>query len=194
MDKRKPKPTLRGELVVLRPIRADDASAMWEMLNDAEGRRMTGATTAFTREQVDKWCATAAKREGRLDLAITTAGADEFLGEIALHDIDRVGANANLRLIMRPAHRGRGLGTEAIPLVLAYAFGAPPDGLGLHRVSLDVLSINPRARILYESLGFVAEGRLRESHRDGEFWCDSIVMAILEDDYRAGLEQGGQRT
>src|SRR5450756_2140935 len=153
-------PVLSGELVVLRPIRADDADAMWDMVNDPEGRRLTGTSANFAREQVDTWCATVADREGR-------------------HD-----SNANLRLALRPGQRGLGFGSEAIQMVLAHAFDEA--GLGLHRVSLDVLSINPRARMLYESLGFVVEGRLRESHRDGDFWCDAIVMAILEDDYRAG--------
>lgn len=178
------KPTLTGEMAVLRPIRAEDADPMWEMVSDAEGRRMTGTTEEITREQVDAWCAEVASRPGRIDLAITTSDSDEMLGEIVLNRIDTYSRHANLRLALRPGHRGRGYGSEAISLVLAHAFGAPPAGLGLHRVSLEVLSINPRARMLYENLGFVVEGRLREHHRDGEFWVDSIVMALLEDDYR----------
>lgn len=181
-----PTPTLTGELVVLRELRADDADAMFEMVTDPEGRRLTGTTATFTPEQTREWCAGAATREGRCDWAITH-GSDEFLGEIVLMDVDEVDANASMRMSMRPAHRGRGLGGEAISLVLAHAFGAPPDGLGLHRVGLDVLSINPRARMLYESHGFRVEGRMKECHRDGEFWCDSVLMAILEDDYRAAL-------
>ena len=178
------KPVLRGEMVVLRPTRADDADAMWEMVNDPEGMRLTGTTTVFTRDQVDRWCAEVSARDDRLDLAITH-GTDEYLGEIVLNEMDAHARSANLRLVLRPGQRGRGFGGEAISLVLGHAFAEPPEGLGLHRVSLDVLSINPRARMLYESLGFVVEGRLRESHRDGDFWCDSIVMAVLEDDFRA---------
>lgn len=177
-------PVLRGELVVLRPLAAHDADGMWQMVNDPEGRRLTGTTDSFTREDIDLWCASAAGRSGRLDWAITH-GDDEFLGEIVLKNFDEHAASARLRLALRPGQRGRGFGGEAIDLVLAHAFGDPPDGLGLHRVGLEVLSLNPRARMLYESLGFVEEGRLRESHRDGDFWCDSIVMGILEDDYRA---------
>ncbi len=181
------KPVLHGELVVLRPVRADDAEAMFEMVSDPEGRRMTGTTGTFVLDEVRAWCASLAERDGRIDWAITHDG-DEFLGEIVLGDIDRVNGNANLRLALRPGQRGRGFGGDAISLVLAHAFGEPPAGLGLHRVSLDVLSINPRARMLYESLGFVEEGRLRECHRDGDFWCDAIVMAVLEDDYRAAQD------
>lgn len=179
------KPTLRGELVVLRPIAARDADQMWEMVNDPEGRRLTGTVADITREVNDRWCATVAERDGRVDLAITTHDSDEFVGEIVLLDIDEHDANAAMRMSMRPGYRGRGFGGEAIGLVLEYAFAPAPRGLGLHRVSLDVLEINPRARMLYESHGFEVEGRLREVHRDGDFWTDVFLMAILEDDYRA---------
>jgi RimJ/RimL family protein N-acetyltransferase len=182
------KPTLTGELVVLRPIAAHDADQMWEMVNDPEGRRLTGTVAQHTREQIDAWCTTVSERDGRVDLAITTHGSDEFLGEIVLLDIDEHDANAVMRMSLRPGQRGRGFGGEAIGLVLEHAFAAPPDGLGLHRVSLEVLEINPRARMLYESHGFEVEGRLREVHREREFWTDVILMAILEDDYRAARE------
>lgn len=177
------KATLRGELLVLRPVRAEDADARWEMVCDPESRRLTGEKDVFTREQSNIWCATVAERGDRLDWAITHT-SDEYLGEIVLDEIDADDARATLRMSMRPSHRGRGLGGEAIGLALAYAFGAPPGGCGLHRVGLEVLSINPRARMLYENHGFVVEGRRREWHSDGRFWCDSILMAILEDDYR----------
>ena len=174
------KPTLQGEMLRLRPVRADDADAMWEMVQDPEGKRLTGTTATFTRPQVDEWCATVSDRPGRIDLAITAGDADEYLGEIVLNEIDDVVRSANLRLVMRPAYRGRGYGTEAIQLVLGLAF----DGLGLHRVGLDVLAVNTRAHALYENLGFVLEGRLRDAYRDGARWCDAILMGLLEDEYR----------
>lgn len=178
------KPTLRGELVVLRPVRADDADHMWEMLSDPEGMRLIGSVPPPDRSVCDTWCAEVAELENRLDLAITLHDSDEFLGQIVLEEIDTHDANASLRMSLRPGHRGRGLGGEAIGVVLAHAFAPAPEGLGLHRVGLEVLSINPRARMLYENHGFTVEGRMRESHRDGDFWCDGILMAILEDDYR----------
>ncbi len=175
------KPTLEGEMIHLRPVRADDAPAMWELLNDPEARRTTGTVEVFTRAQIDDWCATIAARPGRIDLAITAYGADEYLGEIVLNEIDEALGSANLRLVMRPGYRGRGYGTEAIELVLGLAF----DGIGLHRVELDVLTLNARAYSLYENIGFRVEGRRRDAYRDGDGWCDAVVMAMLEDEYRA---------
>jgi len=97
-----------------------------------------------------------------------------------LTDIDEARGCADLRLWMRPGMRGRGYGDEAIGLVLGLAF----DGLGLHRIGLDVLAINPRARALYEGVGFTVEGRRRDAYRDGAGYCDAIMMGILEDEFR----------
>jgi RimJ/RimL family protein N-acetyltransferase len=193
-------PVLHGEMVRLRPIEPRDADRLWESLQDPEGMRLTGTTAAFTREQVDEWAATVGGRTGRYDWAITPGAvrdgqqvSDELIGEIVLNQIDEHAGSANLRLQMLPDYRGRGYGREAIIEVLRFAFdgaGGDTDGAagpGLHRVSLDVLSINPRARALYGSLGFREEGVLRDVYRDGDGWADSIVMSILEDEFRAGL-------
>ena len=100
------KPTLQGEMIRLRPVRADDADAMWDLVHDPEGMRLTGTTATFTREQIAEWCATISTHEDRIDLAVTSSGSDEYRGEIVLNDIDPVVRSANLRLVMRPAYRG----------------------------------------------------------------------------------------
>ena len=53
------------------------------------------------------------------------------------------------------------------------------EQLGLHRISLEVYAFDPRARRVYEKVGFVAEGVLRhallwEGERVG-----ATVMSIL---------------
>lgn len=176
------KPTLEGEMVRLRPVRAGDAEAMWEMVNDPEARRTTGAVTEPTRAEIDRWCAEVDDRPDRMDLAITANGSDEYLGEIVLEAISTALGSARMRLVMRPRYRGRGYGTEAIELVLGLAF----DGIGLHRVELDVLALNTRALSLYENIGFRVEGRRRDAYRDGDGYCDAVVLSMLEDEYQAG--------
>ena len=190
-------PELHGHMVRLRPIEARDADRLWEAVQDPVGLRLTGTTAKFTREEVDEWAATVSDRPGRYDWAVTSGVvrdgvpvSDLMLGEIVLNDIDETARSANLRVQFLPDYRGRGYGSEAISLVLRFAFdgvrvdGEFEPGLGLHRVSLDVLSINPRARALYETLGFREEGRLRDAHRDGDRWADVHVMSILEDEFR----------
>lgn len=189
-------PVLHGEMMRLRPIEARDAERLWESLQDPEGIRLTGTTATFTRAQIDEWTATVGDRPGRYDWAVTPGAmrdgvpiSDDLIGEIVLNQIDDDARSANLRLQMLPDYRGRGYGREAILEVLRFAFdgASTVPGPRLHRVSLDVLSINPHARALYGSLGFREEGRLRDVYRDGDGWADAIIMSVLEDEFRAGV-------
>ncbi|MFD6178498.1 MULTISPECIES: GNAT family N-acetyltransferase [unclassified Isoptericola] len=190
-------PVLHGELVRLRALEARDADRLWASLRDPDNGRLSGMGTsgASSRAEVGSWAATAADLAGRYDWAVTSAAvrdgelvSDDLLGEISLDQVDLRLMSANLRLRMMPDYRGRGYGREAIGEVLRFAFD--PAGPGLHRVSLAVTSINPRARALYDSLGFREEGRLRDAFRDGQGWADAIVMGILEDEFRAGAGEG----
>ena len=79
------------------------------------------------------------------------------------------------------SEKGRGHGRAALRLVKERAFG----GLGAHRLWLDVKEENARARGLYASEGFVAEGVLRDSFWTGEGYESLVVMSILESEYRA---------
>jgi RimJ/RimL family protein N-acetyltransferase len=54
----------------------------------------------------------------------------------------------------------------------------------MHRIYLHVYSHNKRAKRAYEKLGFVVEGTMRESYfRDGRYY-DTIVMAVLENEWK----------
>jgi RimJ/RimL family protein N-acetyltransferase len=57
--------------------------------------------------------------------------------------------------------------------------------MNMHRVDLEVDESNGRGIACYRKVGFVEEGRLRESRFSrGRYW-DTIVMSILEDEFRA---------
>ena len=75
----------------------------------------------------------------------------------------------------------KGLGRRLLTEILRIAFSE----LRAHRLFLDVAEDNARARHLYESLGFVYEGTMRDaSLRDGQYF-DLHLMSILEEEYRA---------
>lgn len=79
------------------------------------------------------------------------------------------------------ADRGKGYGTDAMKLVLCYAFAE----LALHRVSLGVWANNERAWRSYQKAGFKIEGGVRDSGlRDGRRW-DDRYMGVLRSEWRA---------
>lgn len=75
---------------------------------------------------------------------------------------------------------GKGYGRAALRLVKRLAFHT----LHAHRLWLDVLEHNHRARHLYLSEGFVVEGTLRECMKIGNSFASLVVMSMLEADYR----------
>ncbi|MCK4899416.1 MAG: GNAT family N-acetyltransferase, partial [Anaerolineales bacterium] len=78
---------------------------------------------------------------------------------------------------------GKGFGTDAVSVILRYAF----HELNLHRVSLGVFEYNRRARRSYEKVGFSVEGRIRgDMLRQGRRW-DVFIMGILREEW---LKQG----
>ena len=77
------------------------------------------------------------------------------------------------------AQLGKGLGTEAIGIVLEYAFNV----LKLHRLSVRVVEYNTRAIRAYQKCGFVVEGREREAAFVDGIWHDDVMMGILDREY-----------
>ncbi|WP_307846950.1 GNAT family protein [Micromonospora sp. D93] len=103
------------------------------------------------------------------------------VGEVVLNDWDPVNRSCNFRTLLTATGRDRGLGTEAVRLIVGHGF----ERLGLHRISLEVFAFNPRARRAYEKVGFVVEGVLRQVLRDGDDWVDAVVMSILAPEWAA---------
>jgi RimJ/RimL family protein N-acetyltransferase len=171
------KPTLAGDKVLLRPVAVEDVEFIPD--DDPEAMRLTGSHPRpedLSREFMREWYATRADHDDRLDLAVVDRATGIFAGEVVLNDLDRDNESCNFRILLSgDANRGRGLGTEATRLILRHAF----ETVGLHRVDLEVYDFNPRARRVYEKVGFVFEGTRRDAlHWDGE-WVDAHVMSIL---------------
>ena len=86
---------------------------------------------------------------GRVLFAVMLAGAP--IGEVKLWDIDREKRECKLGIHMQSdAVKGRGFGTRAEQLAVAYAFRV----LGLDRVLADAILKNTRSQHVLEKAGF----------------------------------------
>ncbi len=167
--------------MLLRPVQASDVAASLEP--DHEADRLTGTHPTpggLSVEQRQDWYATRADHADRLDLAVIDQATGLYAGEVVLNELDDDNQSCNFRIcLFYSRNRNRGLGTEATRLILAHAF----ETVGLHRVDLEVYEFNPRARRVYEKVGFVYEGTKRQALRwDGE-WIDAHVMSILAEEW-----------
>lgn len=184
------KPTLTGQLVTLRPVQPGDVEVMADILRDPEVLRLTGSvhSTAETEAgtgpdlaSLREWYLSRNDQPDRLDLMVVDNASGQVVGEVVLNEWDPGNRTCNFRTLLGPAGRNRGLGTEAMRLLIDYAFTALP----LHRIDLEVYAFNPRAQRVYEKVGFVVEGRRREAlDFDGER-VDAIIMGLLSSQWRA---------
>ena len=107
-------------------------------------------------------------------------GAGQFAGMCNLHDIDMRNRHAELGTWLRSAElRGRGYGTDAIKVLLPYAF----EVVRLEKVYLGVYDFNESGLCCYERIGFRYEGRLRHQiYYRGRYW-DEWPMRMLDGEW-----------
>jgi RimJ/RimL family protein N-acetyltransferase len=97
-------------------------------------------------------------------------------GQLTAHN-----RNSTLGISLAKQYQEKGYGTEALNWVLDWAF-IHGD---LHSVSLQCFSYNDRGLYVYEKVGFVREGRLREVQRFQRRWYDVLLFSILESEWAA---------
>ena len=76
--------------------------------------------------------------------------------------------------------KGRSIGKRSIERLIDYVF----EDLKYNRIWLDTYPDNVRGIKVYESLGFVEEGILRQSYLSERGFEDQIIYSIIRDDYK----------
>jgi RimJ/RimL family protein N-acetyltransferase len=104
----------------------------------------------------------------------------EFLGMVAIVELDLAGRQGEIGYMVAPAARGRGVAGRALRLISAWAFGP----LGLERVELRISSDNVPSVRVAERLGFVREGELRSLHLKDDVRSDMTVYSLLHGELR----------
>jgi RimJ/RimL family protein N-acetyltransferase len=181
------RPLLRGERVWLRPLERRDIPAYVAGINDTEVGGWAGYSFPFNVEMSEHWLGEIQEQMGKgrgYFFAVCELGDDRFIGTTWLKDVNMHHANAELAIYMDRDHIGAGWGTDAQRVLLHFAFNT----VGLQRVWLTVYASNARAIRSYEKLGFKQEGLMRRSWRGPKGLEDSLLMAILADEWQAAGE------
>ncbi|KPL08481.1 hypothetical protein AMJ86_00475 [bacterium SM23_57] len=174
----------KGKQVTLRAVEQDDIPEILHHFNDLEVRRFLHMITPVSTEEEEKWIQeiTRQRKAGTNFLfAIELQKPKQFLGVCGLNSVDWIHRSAELGIaISNKKYWGKGLGTEAIHLLVQFGF----NNLNLHRIYLTVFEDNLRAQRVYEKVGFTKTGRQRETiHRLGRYF-DLFSMDLLANEYQ----------
>ncbi|WP_025717294.1 GNAT family N-acetyltransferase [Paenibacillus sp. 1-18] len=172
---------LEGPQVYLRPIHVEDTELYYNTLFHQDVRRLTGTQRSFTKDQIARYIEAKGQDTSSLLLLIALCEDDRIIGDIALQDMDTMNRSAGIRIaIIEQGDQGKGYGTEALVLMLGYGFGI----CNLHRIELNVFDYNERAIRCYEKVGFQREGVQRDALFYNHEYHDSILMSMLNHEYR----------
>jgi len=182
-----------GGPIRLRPVEVGDAEAILGWLNDTEiTKNFAGFGKVISLDEERAFLARmAASSEDRLfaivpnhppmrDLVDPILPSQPILGTVGLHRIYWPARNARLGIMIGARdQQGRGLGQEALRLIVAYAFKV----LDLHKIWLVRYADNWRMRHVAAKLGFSLEGVLRDEYFHAGRFHDMVRHALLRPDW-----------
>lgn len=169
---------MTGEKVVLTELRRSDSEALFRWINDPEVVRFNAAYTPVHESGHLAWFDRVTTDRDRIVFGVRTPESERIIGVLQLVDIHPIHRSAELIIrIGEDADRGKGLGSEAVGLAIAFGF----RHRNLQRIWLRVFADNPRAIRAYEKAGMVREGLLRRAYYIDGAWRDEVVMAALEE-------------
>ena len=172
---------LGGELVRLTAENPEVVAAqLFRWNQDTEWFRFldTDPPRLFSEKKVKEFQEKALEKDSSNELFfnIRSLEDDRLIGYVGLFDLFKHHGDSLVAIALgERADWGKGYGTDAMRIMLRYAF----NELNLRRVGLIVFEYNPRAIRSYEKLGFVHEGRIRGAIlREGQRW-DWLFMGLL---------------
>jgi RimJ/RimL family protein N-acetyltransferase len=170
---------LRGERVVLRPLRMEELDDLLEARMRIDDLPLT--TGAAARRQLARQIANSGRfANGRLDFGVEAGG--RLVGTIdARHPQGFVpsGVYELGIVVFDTGDRGKGYGAEAVSLLLGHAF----ETLNAGRIQAGTAIGNRAMRRVLEKLGFREEGVMRSFMPVGEGREDYVLYAITRDDW-----------
>jgi ribosomal-protein-alanine N-acetyltransferase len=174
-------PTLSGEQVVLRELRASDAASLCALLTTEEVSRFISPppTTVEGFERFIAWTLRQRTIGTYACFAVTLRGFDTAIGIFQIRELQPGFGTAEWGFAIGSPFWGTGVFQEGAELVIDFAF----DTIGVNRLEARAAVLNGRGNGALQKVGAVQECVLRKSFlRNGEY-LDQVLYAILDSDW-----------
>jgi ribosomal-protein-alanine N-acetyltransferase len=171
-------PFLAGNRIYLREVRLTDVNEnYYRWMNDQEVTRFL--ESRFYPNSIEKLAEYVTEKLGdrnNVFLAIVRKDGNRHIGNIKLGPMEWIHRVGDVGLIIGEKDCwGQGFATEAIKLVVEYAFGQ----LNLRKVSAGCYAGNQGSVKAFQKAGFVIEGVRRQHYYCNGKYNDAILLGIL---------------
>ncbi len=172
---------LEGERVALALLEREDSLLWYRHMNDLEVQQFLSIGGCLLSKEAEQGYYDIVTKDPNMRMFAICVEWEKNIGSISF-GINQKNRNAELGIaIFDKNYRSQGYGTEAIRLMLKYAF----EILGLHKVYLNLVAYNERAEKDYQKAGFKEIGRRKEHWYFYGKYHDVIEMEIMRSEWEA---------
>lgn len=180
-EKKEVVPFIKGKRLDLVPRNKDNLDLYYKWVNEQSVRIYSRNEIPHTKEELKKWFEHDHHGpQEHIGFELWHKEDQKTIGNGGLSQIDYIARKANAWMVIgEKEYWGRGLATEAVTLVLDYAF----KEVNLHKVYAGIFEPNIGSWSCAEKVGFKLEGRLKNAiYVKGKYY-DARKYAMFKKDW-----------
>jgi RimJ/RimL family protein N-acetyltransferase len=117
----------------------------------------------------------------KFQLAVVLKDSGQLIGNCGVRQDAVTSHEAEIGYEIAPAHWGHGYATEAARAIMQFGFAE----LKVHRIGAWCIAENVASARVLEKIGLQWEGRLRDKEYFKGRWWDTLLYAVLEEEWHA---------
>jgi diamine N-acetyltransferase len=170
-----------GDKVLLRAMEPEDVEILYNWENDTSVWQLSTTIAPLSRYMLEQYVLNTnmdiySSRQLRMmiDLKEEVNGM-KTIGSVDLFEFEPSHMRAGIGILVHKDFRGRGLASEAIDLLIHYAF----QTLQLHQVFCNISTANTDSLNLFKSKGFEYIGTKKQWNRFNNHWHDEAMFQMI---------------
>ena len=171
--------TLKGQHIYLRALEPEDLEFVYAIENNEEIWDISNTQTPYSKFLIRQYLENAHQdiyEAKQLRLAICLLKSDVAVGLIDLFDFDPKNSRAGIGiLIQKEEDRTKGIGTEALQLLIQYAF----NQLQLHQLYANIGAENSRSLQLFSKFDFQKIGVKKDWNLNNGKYQDEYLFQLI---------------
>lgn len=173
---------LTGPHIYLRALEPEDLDFLYTTENNPDIWHLSHTQTPFSRFALKNYLEASLSGDiytlRELRLVICRNEDNQPLGFIDLFDFDPKNKRAGVAIVIEnKENRGKGLGSEALSLLIDYAFSV----IELHQLYANILSDNQESMGLFQKHHFKQVGVKRDWHYEKGHFKDEILFQLIKE-------------
>lgn len=166
---------LENETIRLRALEPEDLELLYRWENNPELWKLGNTLSPYSRYILKEYIRESHRdiyetKQQRFMIELCTTGA--AIGTVDLYDFEPHHRRVGIGILLDPLYQGNGLATEAMNVLMDYAFRF----LKLHQLYVHIPIDNEPSKTLFTRCGFVLSGILKEWATTEQGYTDVMIM------------------